>query len=340
MVDFGVGLAPTEPLKKVAWIARTAEVLGFKYIVHADQRFRGEKDVFVTLTADALNTEKIMLGPCISDPYSRIPGMLATAIGSLDEVSGGRAILTLGVGGSGFEELHIAREHPNTAVKEAFHIIRGLLKGEEVTFKGKMFQVTKAKMNFECRKDIPMFIASRSPMNLELAGQVADGALLASYASEDQLRYAIKKVEAGARKSKRALRDIKLIAWLYASISEDSSEAVANVRPFVTQALLNTSPEMYPVMFRGFKQDVASFILDCRKTGGKTRANQDRKYLTDEVIRRFSVAGTSEECIEKLRGVAKLGIDTIWLRPFSAPFSESNHEKVIIPFAEKVLPYV
>ena len=52
MVDFGVGLAPTEPLKKVAWIARTAEVLGFKYIVHADQRFRGEKDVFVTLTAD------------------------------------------------------------------------------------------------------------------------------------------------------------------------------------------------------------------------------------------------------------------------------------------------
>ena len=340
MVDFGVGLAPTEPLKKVAWIARTAEVLGFKYIVHADQRFRGEKDVFVTLTADALNTEKIMLGPCISDPYSRIPGMLATAIGSLDEVSGGRAILTLGVGGSGFEELHIAREHPNTAVKEAFHIIRGLLRGEEVTFKGKMFQVTKAKMNFECRKDIPMFIASRSPMNLELAGQVADGALLASYASEDQLRYAIKKVEAGARKSKRTLKDIKLIAWLYASISEDSSEAVANVRPFVTQALLNTSPEMYPVMFKGFKQDVASFILDCRRTGGKARANQDRKYLTDEVIRRFSVAGTSEECIEKLRGVAKLGIDTIWLRPFSAPFSESNHEKVIIPFADKVLPYV
>jgi 5,10-methylenetetrahydromethanopterin reductase len=340
VVDFGVGLAPTEPLKKVAWIARTAEVLGFKYVVHADQRFRGEKDVFVTLTADALNTEKIMLGPCISDPYSRIPGMLATAIGSLDEVSGGRAILTLGVGGSGFEELHIAREHPNTAVKEAFQIIRGLLKGEEVTFKGKMFQVTKAKMNFECRKDIPMFIASRSPMNLELAGQVADGALLASYASEDQLRYAIKKVEAGAKKSRRTLKDIKLIAWLYASISEDSSEAIANVRPFVTQALLNTSPEMYPMMFRGFKQDVASFILDCRKTGGKARANQDRRYLTDEVIRRFSVAGTSEECIEKLRGVAKLGIDTIWLRPFSAPFSESNHEKVIIPFADKVLPYV
>jgi 5,10-methylenetetrahydromethanopterin reductase len=340
MVDFGVGLAPTESLKKIAWIAKTAEVLGFKYVVHADQRFRGEKDVFVTLTADALSTETIMLGPCISDPYSRIPGMLATAIGSLDEVSGGRALLTLGVGGSAFEELHIAREHPNTAVKESFYIIRHLLQGEEVTFKGKMFQVTRAKMNFECRKDIPMFIASRSPMNLELAGEVADGALLASYASEEQLRFAITKVEAGAKKSNRTLKDIKLIAWLYASISENSVEAVANVRPFVTQALMNTSPEMYNIMFKGFEQDVASFVLDCRKTGDKKRANEDRKYLTDAVIRRFSVAGTAEECIEKLRAVAKLGIDTIWLRPFSAPFSESNHEKVIIPFAEKVIPNV
>ena len=340
MVDFGVGLAPTEPLKKIAWIARTAEVLGFKYIVHADQRFRGEKDVFVTLTSDALSTEKIMLGPCISDPYTRIPGMLATAIASLDEVSGGRAILTLGVGGSGFDELHIAREHPNIAVREAFQIVRGLLRGEEVTFKGKMFQVTKARMNLECRRDIPMFIASRSPMNLELAGEMADGALLASYASEEQLRYAIGRVEAGAKRSGRSLSDLKLIAWLYASISDDSATAVANVRPFVTQALLNTSPEMYPVMFRGFDQDVTSFVLDCRKTGGRSRANEDRKYLTDEVIRRFSVAGTPEECIEKLRAVAALGIDTIWLRPFSAPFSESDHERVIIPFAERVLPHV
>jgi alkanesulfonate monooxygenase SsuD/methylene tetrahydromethanopterin reductase-like flavin-dependent oxidoreductase (luciferase family) len=177
-------------------------------------------------------------------------------------------------------------------------------------------------------------------MNLELAGEIADGALLASYASEEQLEYAIERVEAGARKGGRKLSDVKLIAWLYASISEDSSEAVANVRPFVTQALLNTSVEMYQVMFRGLRQDVASFLLDCRRSGGRERANADRKYLTDEVIRRFSVAGTPAECIEKLKGVARLGIETIWLRPFSAPFSESNHEKVIVPFAEKVIPYV
>jgi len=63
MVRFGVGMAPVEPLKKVVATAKLAEELGFEYVVHADQRFAGEKDVFVTLAADALNTAKVKLGP-------------------------------------------------------------------------------------------------------------------------------------------------------------------------------------------------------------------------------------------------------------------------------------
>ncbi len=339
-VDFGVGLAPVEPLKKIIWLARKAEELGYEYFVHADQRFSGERDVFVTLTADALNTEKILLGPCVSDPYSRIPGMLATAIGSLDEVSGGRALLTLGAGGVGFKQLHLEREHPNTALREALVIVKGLLRGEEVTFSGKMFKVTRAKMNFECRKDIPVYIASRSPMNLELAGELADGCLLATYASPEQLEYAIARVEKGAKKGGRSLGDVKLIAWVYTSVSDESAKAISNVRPFVTQALINTSPEMYSTIFKGLKQDVASFLLKCREAGDMKAAHEDRRYLTDEVIRRFSVAGTPGECIEKVREIARVGVGTIWIRPFSAPYSESEHEKVIVPFAKKVISKV
>ena len=95
-VEFGVGLAPVDNIKRITWLARATELYGYKYFVHADQRFNGERDVFVTLTADALSTEKINLGPCILDPYTRIPGMLATAIASLDEISGHKALLTLG----------------------------------------------------------------------------------------------------------------------------------------------------------------------------------------------------------------------------------------------------
>ena len=335
-MEFGVGLAPVENIERITWLAKTAEEYGYNYFVHADQRFNGERDVFVTLTADALSTERIILGPCISDPYTRIPGMLATAIASLDEVSHHRALLTLGAGGVGFKQLHIDREHPNTAIREALIIIKGLLKGEEVNFEGKLFKTTNAKMNFPTLGDIPIFIATRSPMNLELAGELADGVVLASYASTEQVAYAIEKVKAGASKAKRTLQDIKLIAWLYTSVSENSKEAINNVRPFVTQALINTSPEMYPTIFKDFP-GVQKFVQTCRATGNLLLANEDRTHLTDEVIKRFSLAGTPQECVEKVKSINRLGVNTIWIRPFAAPFSEKAHEKVFIPFAEKVM---
>ena len=69
MVTFGIGMAPVEPLEKIVSVARLAETLGFEHFVHADQRFAGEKDVFVALAADAIGTSTIKLGPCVSDPF-------------------------------------------------------------------------------------------------------------------------------------------------------------------------------------------------------------------------------------------------------------------------------
>jgi 5,10-methylenetetrahydromethanopterin reductase len=340
MVSFGVGMAPVEPLKKVVSVARLAEELGFEHVVHADQRFSGEKDVFVTLAADALNTSRVQLGPCVSDPYCRIPAMLAVAIASLDELSGGRAELVLGAGGSGFEQMHLERRDVNQALRETVTMIRGLFSGGVVDFSGRLFALTNAELKFDVRPDIPILIASRSPLNLELAGEVADGVVIATYVSKEQLKFALDRVRAGAAKGGRAFEDLRLISWVYTSISEDGHQAVENVRPFVTQALVNTSPEAYPTILHGFSPDLPKFLLKCRRLGrdGLELAYADRTYLTDEVIQRFSVAGTAEDCIAKIKEITAMGINEIWLRCFSAPRSESEHEKVIVPFAEKVLP--
>ncbi|HET7265205.1 MAG TPA: LLM class flavin-dependent oxidoreductase [bacterium] len=333
-------MAPVEPLKKVVSVARLAEELGFEHFVHADQRFSGEKDVFVTLAADALSTTTIKLGPCVSDPYCRIPAMLATAVASLDELSGGRALLALGAGGSGFAEMHLERKHVNEALRETITMVRGLFSGEAVNFDGRLFKLTNARLRFEVRPDIPILIASRSPLNLELAGEIADGAIIATYVSKAQLAFAIERVRAGAWKARRRLEDVRLISWVYTSISDDGRQAVENVRPFVTQALVNTSPEAYPAILEGFDEALPPFLVQCRERGraGLEAAYRDRRYLTDEVIKRFSVAGTAEDCIKKIEEIRSFGIDEIWLRCFSAPRSEVEHEKVIVPFAEKVMP--
>ena len=339
MVRFGVGMAPVEPLQKVVATAKLAEELGFEYVVHADQRFAGEKDVFVTLAADALNTRRVKLGPCVSDPFTRIPAMLAVAIASLDELSGGRAVLALGAGGSGFAQMHLERKHVNQALRETIEMIRALLRGEVVTYEGRIFKLTDAQLRFTTR-DIPIFLATRSPMNLELAGELADGALIATYVSKEQLKFAVERVRAGAEKAGRRPEDVKLISWVYTSISDDGRQAVENVRPFVTQALINTSPEAYPSILDGFDKGLPGYLTKWREMGrlGLEDAYRDRTYLTDDVIKRFSVAGTAEDCTRKIREIASFGIQDIWLRCFSAPRSEIEHEKVIVPFAEKVMP--
>ncbi len=333
-------MAPVEPLKKVASLAKLAEELGFEHFVHADQRFSGEKDVFVTLAADALNTTTIKLGPCVSDPFCRIPAMLAVAIASLDELSEGRALLALGAGGSGFAQMHLERKHVNDALRETVTMIRGLFRGETVNFDGRLYRLTDARLGFDVRPDIPILVASRSPLNLELAGEIADGAIIATYVSGAQLAFAIERVRAGAKKAGRRVEDVRLISWVYTSISDDGRQAVENVRPFVTQALLNTSPAAYPVILDGFDQALPSFLRKCRGMGqaGLEVAYRDRTYLTDDVIKRFSIAGTAEDCIQKIKEINSFGIDEIWLRCFSAPRSEVEHEKVIVPFAEKVMP--
>jgi 5,10-methylenetetrahydromethanopterin reductase len=340
MVRFGVGMAPVEPLKKVVATAKLAEELGFEYVVHADQRFAGEKDVFVTLAADALNTAKVKLGPCVSDPFSRIPALLAVAIASLDELSGGRAVLGLGAGGSGFAQMHLERKHVNQALRETIVMIKALLAGNVVNHDGELFKLTDAQLKFEARRDVPIYLATRSPMNLELAGELADGALIATYVSKDQLQFAVDRVRAGAEKAGRKLEDVKLISWVYTSISDDGRQAVENVRYFVTQAIINTSPEAYPTILAGFHPDLPAFLSKCRDSGreGIEAAYKDRTYMTDEVIKRFSVAGTADDCIAKIKEISSFGIDDIWLRCFSAPRSEIEHEKVIVPFAEKVMP--
>jgi 5,10-methylenetetrahydromethanopterin reductase len=340
MVTFGMGMAPVESLAKVRATAKLAEDLGFKYFGHADQRFQGEKDAFLALGGDAMATETINLGPCVSDPYTRNPAMLAVATATLDELSGGRAFLALGAGGSGFAEMHVERLHVNDALRECITIVRGLLAGESVSLDGRAFKMTEAKLRLDVRPNIPIFLATRSPKNLELAGELADGALIATYVSKPQLEFAIDRIRAGAERAGRSMSDIRLISWVYTSISDDGHQAIENVRPFVTQALINTSPDAYPQIFEGFDEELPAYLLRCRELGraGLEQAYGDRTHLTDEVIKRFSLAGTADDCIAKVREIQSLGINDIWLRCFSAPRTEIEHEKVIVPFAEKVMP--
>src|SRR6516164_2067494 len=119
--------------------ARLAEAVGYGKVWVADERFY--REVYSCLTHLAAHTSKVLLGPCVTDPFSRHPSLTAMAIATLDEISGQRAILGIGAGISGFTELGINRRKPARAIREMIQVICALLQGESVDFHGEVIEL-------------------------------------------------------------------------------------------------------------------------------------------------------------------------------------------------------
>src|SRR5207237_8929834 len=112
----------------------------------ADERFF--REVYALLALAATRTTRIRIGPCVTDPFSRRPALTAMAIATLDEISGGRPILGIGAGVSGFRELGVNAEASAVAIREAVELIRQLLAGQHVPVKGQRVSFNGGRLDF------------------------------------------------------------------------------------------------------------------------------------------------------------------------------------------------
>ncbi|MBI4279724.1 MAG: LLM class flavin-dependent oxidoreductase, partial [Armatimonadetes bacterium] len=96
---FGLRLPPCAPPQVIAAEAARAEQAGFDCAWIPDSQLLW-RDVWVTLSAAALATSRIALGTNVTNPLTRHPTVTACAAASLDELSGGRAIVGIGPGES------------------------------------------------------------------------------------------------------------------------------------------------------------------------------------------------------------------------------------------------
>jgi 5,10-methylenetetrahydromethanopterin reductase len=115
------------------------EDLGYEQLWVSNEKFF--HDMYVMATVAAEHTSKVKIGTFVADPYTHHPALTAMAVGSLDEVSDGRAILGMGAGGTGFPVMGIKRTKPALAIKEAVHVIRRLWAGDTVDFEGEIIKV-------------------------------------------------------------------------------------------------------------------------------------------------------------------------------------------------------
>ena len=125
------------------------------------------------MTACALATQRVGIGVGVFNPYNRHPTLMAMEMGALDEISNGRAILGIGSGVASQINQFTEFRKPGAALRDSVAILRGLLAGEEVTYKGALFSARALKLGYKLyRSDLPILLAAMSDQTLRLCGEI------------------------------------------------------------------------------------------------------------------------------------------------------------------------
>ncbi len=334
MVRAGLGLWFSEPLPRIVHLTRQAEEWGYSHIWYPNHKLH--RDLYVGTTVLAMASQRLEVGTFIAELYSLHPALVAAAIASIDELTGGRAILALGAGGTNFREIDLERRHPLRVMEDGVAIIRRLFGGETVNFEGDTFRLRDAKLQFPVRPDLPIWIATRGDSMLELAGRIADGVMIATYATPAGVRHAMEMIRRGAETVRRPFQRLRLASRVDTCISSSSKEARQAVKPMIARFLAASYPDKGFVRQAGLEIPPALEKIVAEKKEAQTAASGH--LVPDEFVEPFTWAGTVEEVAAKVEAVVELGITDICILP--QPLPDGSYESTIRSFIEDVIPRV
>ena len=223
----GVRIPPCDRADRITATVRRAEQLGFDAAWFPDSQLLW-RDVFTTLTAAALGTERIGLGTAVTNLVTRHPAVVASAARSVSELAPGRFTLGLGVGDSSVGPVGLRRSTTGR-MREGLALLRALLGGEEHEFAGPAGTV-RSRLR-DPGPEVPLHLAASGPRNLRLAGEAADGAILLSGVSPRTLAGATARVREGERAAGRAEGSVPLTVSAYCEVTDDVEAAARRVKP-------------------------------------------------------------------------------------------------------------
>jgi 5,10-methylenetetrahydromethanopterin reductase len=336
-VKAGLLLLPHDPPARLVEVAKLAEATGYDHFWLADERFF--REVYGSLTLVAHHTSRIMVGTCVTDPYSRHPALTAMAIATLDEIAGGRAALGLGAGISGFAELGVKREKPARAIREAVTVIRHLLAGERVDVQGAVVRFDAGRLDFTpARANIPIYVASNGPLGQRTAGASANGAIMEGCGNRTEARAFAAAVAAGATEAGRDAETVQLVARLNACVGPDGKGARDVLRPRVARTLGAGRLRFATLEAQGLALSEAAkaSVAAVPYAAGFAPYLPLLPLITDAVVDALTLAGTVDEVTERVVALARAGIGQIMIYPFAPP--DGSVDDTVRRFGQEVVP--
>jgi len=317
-----------DPVSKLVELAQLCEREGLSRFGVSDWRFY--HDCFVVMTACLQATTRLEVESLVTDPYVRHPSLTALAHATMDDLSHGRAIMGIGAGVEQPTFWGYDRPRPREAVRDAVEICRRMFRGETVTYQGKVISVEKAALNFTpYRKDLPILIAARGATMLELAGELGDIVHLASFfVNAGHHRDNLEHVRRGAERAGRRMGTFEIDISMPCSVSADRKAARrAAKRPAAQGILWTAAAERYsrdrkdwvrPPQF-SVPEDVVEALASWDFWTQAEFPDRLADLITDDVLDQFALAGTPEECAERLRALERELPEVTGVRIYAVP---------------------
>jgi 5,10-methylenetetrahydromethanopterin reductase len=319
-------------------LVQEIEAAGFDGIGILDSQLLS-RDAFVTLGQAAAHTSRLALFPAVTNPFTRHASVLAGAIQTVEELAPGRVRFVIG---TGYTSASTIGRRPATLgeMRACIRVVRALLAGDTVDFDG-----TPGRLGYASGRPIPVLMAASGPKAIEVAGEIADGALLLVGFNRGIVEAALEHLERGARRGGRRLDDLEIIWAVRTGTAATPEEARRLARPIAVHwGILRWGGYwLGPAGLDLPKLDVPDVVWkiypDLSHAHDWEAAIAATAFVSDDVVGELCDAlgliGTPADCAARVAEMTKLGVRSLYLMPlltFAPP------EQEVTAFRDVVFP--
>ncbi len=328
-MDFGVTFQTDPPASRVIELTQKAERLGFTHAWTFDSHVLWQEP-YVIYSQMLSATERIIVGPFVTNPVSRDPSVTASTFATLNDMFGNRTICGIGRGDS--VQRVLGRKPTRLAeVESAMHVIKELAEGREIEVAG-----VKVRIPWVRDGKLDVWMAGYGPKALDLVGRKAGGFIL-QLADPVILEWTVKRVHYAARGAGRDPKDVKICVAAPAYAGEDLAHQRDQCRWFGGM-VGNHVADL--VARYGEGGEVPAALTDYVKARegydyshhGKA-GNPSTEFVPDEIVDRFCVLGTAEDHVRKLTELKDLGVDQ-----FNIYLMHDAQEATLEAYGVEVIP--
>lgn len=331
-MQFGVVIQTDPPASKVVELAVKAEGHGFTHGWTFDSHVLWQEP-FVIYSQMLAATERMVVGPMVTNPGTRDWTVLASLFATLNEMFGERTICGMGRGDSA---LRYIGKPPTTlqTMVESMKVIKALVKGESVVLNGKELRIPWIPEGEGW--DLPMWGAGYGPKALATVGEHCDGYVL-QLADPQILQWTVAAVREAAERAGRDPDEIEICVAAPAYVGDDKPHQREQVRWFGGMVGNHVADLIDRYGRDGVIPKALTDYIEARKGydydhHGRA-GNPTTDFVPDDIIDRFCLLGSTEDHIERLEELKDLGVDH-----FGIYLMHDDREGTLEAYGREIIP--